>query len=220
MPEKDFEQLIKIPSDSVSLEGFLTIPKASKAIVVFVHGSGSSRHSPRNNFVAKVLNNAGFATLLFDLLTEEEDLIYETRFNIPFLTKRIIDVTNWLLKDKKTKLLSMGYFGASTGAAAALIAAAELPLIIKAVVSRGGRPDLAMDHLSKVKSPTLLIVGGDDFEVIELNEAAMKKLLAVKKLEVVPNATHLFEESGALEKAANLAAAWFKKYLLANSKEK
>ena len=214
MFENNFQQLIKIPVNSVSLEGSLIIPKDSKALVIFVHGSGSSRHSPRNNYVAKVLREAGLATLLFDLLTEEEDIVYETRFNIPFLTKRIKTVTKWLTEQKSTKNLKMGYFGASTGAAAALVAAAELSSRIKAIVSRGGRPDLAMEHLSKVKSPTLLIVGGNDLEVLAMNQVALEKLTTVKKLEIVPKATHLFEEPGTLEEVAHLAAKWFKQYLI------
>lgn len=213
MSEHSFQQLIQIPVNSVSLEGSLIIPKDSKALVIFVHGSGSSRHSPRNNYVAKVLREAGLATLLFDLLTEEEDIIYETRFDIPFLTKRLKIVTKWLTQQKNIKNLKMGYFGASTGAAAALVAAAELSLRIKAIVSRGGRPDLAMDHLSKVKSPTLLIVGGNDLDVLAMNKVALEKLTTMKKLEIVPNATHLFEEPGALEEVAHLAAKWFKQYL-------
>lgn len=213
MSENNFQQLIQIPVNSVSLEGSLIIPKDSKALVIFVHGSGSSRHSPRNNYVAKVLREAGLATLLFDLLTEEEDIVYETRFNIPFLTKRIKTVTKWLAERKSTKNLKMGYFGASTGAAAALVAATELSSRIKAIVSRGGRPDLAMGHLSKVKSPTLLIVGGNDLEVLAMNQAALEKLTTVKKLEIVPKATHLFEEPGTLEEVAHLAAKWFKQYL-------
>lgn len=213
MSEKNFQQLIQIPVNTVSLEGSLIIPKDSKALVIFVHGSGSSRHSPRNNYVAKVLREAGLATLLFDLLTEEEDIVYETRFNIPFLTKRIKTVTKWLTEQKSTKNLKMGYFGASTGAAAALVAAAELSSRIKAIVSRGGRPDLAMG-LSKVKSPTLLIVGGNDLEVLAMNQVALEKLTTVKKLEIVPKATHLFEEPGTLEEVAHLAAKWFKQYLI------
>ncbi|NGX33582.1 MAG: hypothetical protein K1060chlam4_01653, partial [Candidatus Anoxychlamydiales bacterium] len=145
---------------------------------------------------------------------EEEDIVYETRFNIPFLTKRIKTVTKWLTEQKSTKNLKMGYFGASTGAAAALVAAAELSSRIKAIVSRGGRPDLAMEHLSKVKSPTLLIVGGNDLEVLAMNQVALEKLTTVKKLEIVPKATHLFEEPGTLEEVAHLAAKWFKQYLI------
>lgn len=215
MSKNDIEQLIQIPVDSVKLEGSLIIPKDSKALVIFVHGSGSSRHSPRNNYVAKVLREAGLSTLLFDLLTEKEDIIYETRFDIPFLTKRIRAVTKWLLKQKNTKNLKMGYFGASTGAAAALVAATDLSLKIKTIVSRGGRPDLAMGYLSKVKSPTLLIVGAEDLDVLALNKKALEKLTTNKKLEIVSNATHLFEEPGTLEEVAHLATKWFEKYLLA-----
>ncbi|MBN2306439.1 dienelactone hydrolase family protein [Candidatus Peregrinibacteria bacterium] len=207
------EKLIHIPVDSIELEGNLVIPEEAKAIVLFSHGSGSSRHSPRNNFVAEVLQKAGMATLLFDLLTEKEDEVYETRFNIPLLTKRLIETTKWLIKQKEIKKLKIGYFGSSTGAASALEAAAILGDTIGAVVSRGGRPDLAMEKLSAVKAPTLLIVGGNDGPVIEMNEAAMEKLKYEKKLEIVPGATHLFEEPGTLEKVSELAGKWFKRYL-------
>jgi dienelactone hydrolase len=207
------EKLIQIPVDSIELEGSLVIPDEAKAMVLFSHGSGSSRLSPRNNFVAEVLQKAGIATLLFDLLTEEEDEVYETRFNIPLLTKRLEAVTKWLVKQDDVKGLNIGYFGASTGAASALEAAATLGDKIHAVVSRGGRPDLAMDLLPKVKAPTLLIVGGNDGPVIEMNESALAKLECEKKLEIVPGATHLFEEPGALEEVAKLASEWFKKYL-------
>ncbi|MBW2992258.1 dienelactone hydrolase family protein [Candidatus Woesearchaeota archaeon] len=206
---------VDIKIDKVILKGNLEIPKGAKGIIVFAHGSGSSRFSTRNQFVAKELNKAGFATLLMDLLTEEEEVIdeqtAELRFNIPMLAERVVGATKWLKQNKETKELEIGYFGASTGAAAALIAAAEFE--VKAVVSRGGRPDLAMEYLAKVKAPTLLIVGGWDEQVIGMNEEALKKLKAEKKLEIVPEATHLFEEPGKLEEVAKLAAEWFKKYL-------
>lgn len=205
-------QKVTIPINSITLEGLLSIPKNTKALVIFAHGSGSSRHSSRNNFVARILNKAGFATLLFDLLTEKEDLLYKTRFNIELLTERLIAVTNWLKTQEITKNLSIGYFGASTGAAAALEAAANLTQV-KAIVSRGGRPDLAMDYLSKVTAPTLLIVGGHDEQVIEMNKTALEKIIAEKNLEIVPDATHLFEEPGTLEEVAQLAVDWFTKYL-------
>ncbi|MCL4415717.1 MAG: dienelactone hydrolase family protein [Actinobacteria bacterium] len=191
---KFMEKLIQVPINTIMLEGILTIPKNSKSIVIFAHGSGSSRLSPRNNFVAQKLQKAGIGTLLIDLLTEDEDKIYETRFDITLLTYRLIDIIQWLQKQPKTKNLSIGLFGASTGAAAALEVAAKLGSKIKAVVSRGGRPDLAMAILDKVTSPTLLIVGGNDFGVIELNESAYKKLRCEKKLEIINGATHLFEE--------------------------
>ena len=204
---------IKIPINGIELEGNLVIPEGAQSIVLFSHGSGSSRHSPRNNFVAKVLQDAGIATLLFDLLTEKEDEVYETRFNIQLLTKRLKDATKWVMEQKETKKMKIGYFGSSTGAASALESAALLKNKISAVVSRGGRPDLAMDSLPDVKSPTLLIVGGWDGPVIEMNEAAHAKMDCKKELKIVPEATHLFEEPGKLEEVAELAKDWFKKYL-------
>lgn len=202
-----------LPVEGVNLKGNLQIPKGAKGLVLFAHGSGSGRLSPRNNYVAGVLNGSGLATLLFDLLTEEEDAVYENRFNIDLLTERLAAVTKWCESNSETRNLSIGYFGASTGAAAALCAAAGLGEVIKAIVSRGGRPDLAGEKLSRVKSPTLLIVGGLDAQVIELNREAEKKLLGIHKVEIVPGATHLFEEKGTLEMAAELATDWFKQYL-------
>lgn len=204
---------ISIQVGSVELQGILSIPENAKGLVVFAHGAGSGRLSPRNNYVADVLNEAQIATLLFDLLTEEEDEIYENRFDIPLLTDRLLFVTKWVQEQKDTKDLKLGYFGASTGAASALEAAAELGNQIKAVVSRGGRPDLAIANLPKVKSPTLLIVGGDDGVVIDMNQRAHAALQSEKRLEIVPGATHLFEEPGTLEKVAELATEWFKRYL-------
>lgn len=198
------------------LEGDLEVPQGAVGIVVFAHGSGSSRHSPRNKHVAQVLQKGGLATLLIDLLTmdeEEEDMATaHLRFDIGLLTKRLCSVTDWLLKDKKTANLQIGYFGASTGAAAALSAAAEKKGNIKAVVSRGGRPDLA-SHLPQVKAPTLLIVGGYDVPVIGMNEEALQLLQCEKKLVIVPKATHLFEEHGALDQVAQLALSWFSQHL-------
>lgn len=205
------EQLVVIPSGSVRLEGALAVPKGSKGIVLFAHGSGSSRHSPRNNYVAGFLRNAGLATLLMDLLTRDEDITYETRFDIGLLSKRLEDATAWLLEEEKTGKLKIGYFGASTGAAAALKASVKAGPQVSAIVSRGGRPDLAMDVLHKVKAPTLLIVGGNDDVVIELNRQAYDSLLnARKELVIVPGAGHLFEEPGTLEQVAEHAAQWFK----------
>src|SRR3989337_573283 len=198
---------------AIRLGGLLTIPKKSRSIVIFTHGSGSGRYSERNNLVANKLNEEGIATVLFDLLTEEEDEIYENRFDIPLLTKRLLAVTEWVAGNRQSKKLKTGFFGASTGAAAALEAAAELGEKIKAVVSRGGRPDMAMDSLGKVKSPTLLIVGGNDDVVIELNQKAYDTLACEKKLEIVPGATHLFEEPGCMEQVAGLAVKWFVKHL-------
>ncbi|MCC4766444.1 alpha/beta hydrolase [Methanosarcina sp. DH1] len=210
---------IQIPIDSITLEGNLTIPEGAKGIVVFAHGSGSSRFSPRNRYVAQKLQKEGLGTLLFDLLTAEEERIdmitARLRFDIDLLANRLVNVTNWLLSNPYTKKLSIGYFGASTGAAAALIAAKEHANIIKAVVSRGGRPDLAEKALPDVKAPTLLIVGGEDYQVIEMNQWALGQLKAEQKeLQIVPGATHLFEEPGTLEEVANLAGEWFKRYLL------
>lgn len=207
------EKLVKIPVDSIELEGNLALPSYAKGIVIFAHGSGSSRLSPRNNFVAELLRKAGFATLLFDLLTEEEDAIYENRFDIPLLAERLKSVTEWIIAQPQTSHLTIGYFGASTGSAAALIAAANLGSKISAVVSRGGRPDLAGDKLKKVASPTLLIVGGNDFGVIELNEEAAQLIPAKKEISIVPGATHLFEEAGALEEVSRLAIEWFNQHL-------
>ncbi len=205
--------MIHINIDAVSLEGILSIPKEAKGLVLFAHGSGSSRLSPRNAFVARVLQDADIGTLLIDLLTEEEDEVYETRFDIDLLTDRLVAIVSWLKKNPDTKNLSIGLFGASTGAASALKVAAKLGKKIKAVVSRGGRPDLAMDVLDNVASPTLLIVGGNDFDVITLNQQAFQKLACEKQLKIVEGATHLFEEPGALEEVARLATNWFKKYL-------
>lgn len=207
------DKLIKIKYEEVVLEGMLKIPENATSIVLFAHGSGSSRLSPRNNFVADVLNEAGLATLLIDLLSREEDEIYQTRFDIHLLTQRLTHVVEWLKKEPETKGLSIGLFGSSTGAAAALEVAAILIKDIKAVVSRGGRPDLAMAILAKVIAPTLFIVGGNDFGVIELNQKAYEQLICPKRFEIVPNATHLFEEPGCLEEVAKLAKEWFKKNL-------
>ena len=210
---------IQIPINSITLEGNLIIPEGAKGIVVFAHGSGSSRYSSRNRYVAQELHKEGLGTLLFDLLTDEEEIIdmvtAHLRFDIDLLANRLVEVTNWLLSNPDTKKLNKGYFGASTGAAAALIAAKAHANVIKAVVSRGGRPDLAEKALPDVKAPTLLIVGGEDFQVIEMNQWALDRLkVEQKELRIVPGATHLFEEPGTLEEVANLAGQWFKRYLL------
>jgi dienelactone hydrolase len=208
---------VQIPAGHAVLSGNLTIPENPMALVLFAHGSGSSRHSPRNQFVARTLNRAGLGTLLFDLLTPEEEAldIYtrEHRFNIGLLAERLVHVTNWARQQKETRDRHIGYFGSSTGGAAALVAAAELPQDVGAVVSRGGRPDLAGDALPKVQAPTLLIVGGNDDIVIELNEMARDRMRCEVKLEIIPGATHLFEEPGALEKVAKLASDWFVSHL-------
>jgi len=213
MSTNHLEQLVHIPIGSIKLEGSLALSRQAPGLVVFAHGSGSSRFSPRNNFVARVLREAGIGTLLMDLLSEEEDAIYQTRFNIDLLTERLLLATNWLQEQPSTKNLVIGYFGASTGAAAALKAAAFEGSKIGAVVSRGGRPDLAEEALSRVQSPTLLIVGGNDDIVIKLNREAYARLKGKKQLVIVPGATHLFEEPGTLEEVARLATEWFKQYL-------
>ena len=207
---------IRIPVGDVAVEGSLTLFKNAVSIVVFAHGSGSSRFSPRNQYVARYFNSQKIATLLFDLLTpqeEEIDLVTaEYRFNIDFLSQRLVGATDWLRTELATKSLKLGYFGASTGAAAALIAAAELPGVVAAVFSRGGRQDLAGDYLARVKAPTLLLVGGWDTEVIELNRVAQSQMINLNKLEI-PEATHLCEEPGKLEAVAMLSAEWFVRYL-------
>ncbi len=200
---------VKIPAGSLSLEGSLGIPKGAKGVVIFAHGSGSSRLSPRNNFVASYLRQKRIGTLLFDLLSEEEDQSYESRFNIDLLTERLIAATRWFLAQPESKGMRIGYFGSSTGSAAALMAAARLGAKISAVVSRGGRPDMAIASLGMVRTPTLLIVGGDDDVVIGLNEQALLLLNTDKEMQIIPGATHLFEEPGALEEVAKLAARWF-----------
>jgi dienelactone hydrolase len=203
---------MNIPIDDVTVSGELTIPLRNAGIVIFSHGSGSSRFSKRNQAVAKYLQKKGIGTLLFDLLTEEEDQSYHTRFDIDLLTRRLAGATEWLERLPAAKDCRIGYFGASTGAASALKAAAFLPSI-RAVVSRGGRPDLAMDVLGKIKAPTLLIVGGLDYDVLNLNQQAYMKLNCVRQLEIIEGATHLFEETGKLETVAALAASWFENHL-------
>jgi putative phosphoribosyl transferase len=208
---------VQIPANSIQLEGELKVPSSATGIVLFAHGSGSSRHSPRNQYVASVIRNAGVGTLLFDLLTREEEAIdiqtRHLRFDIDLLARRLVDATNWIRREPTLRHLRVGYFGSSTGGGAALVAAAMVGEEIGAVVSRGGRPDLAGDALQRVKSPTLLIVGGYDEQVIELNEQAYAQLQCQKKLVIVPGATHLFEEPGTLEEVAHLAAQWFQKHL-------
>src|SRR5438132_4276487 len=204
---------VHIQAGAVTVDGNLTVPNGATALVLFAHGSGSSRHSPRNQFVARTLNDTELATLLFDLLTPEEELVdtrtAELRFDIDLLAKRLVHATKWAKRQEQTRDLRIGYFGSSTGGGAALVAAAELPDDVDAVVSRGGRPDLAGQALPKVKAPTLLIVGGEDHVVIELNEQARAQMKCECKIEIVPGATHLFEEPGALEHVAKLASDWF-----------
>lgn len=210
-PEK--EQLVSIPANGVALEGMLEVPQGAPGVVLFAHGSGSSRLSPRNTFVAETLRQAGLGTLLIDLLTEEEDSVYASRFDIHLLTQRLLKAVLWLQGCPETEGLAIGLFGASTGAASALQVAAMLGKDISAVVSRGGRPDLAREALAQVRAPTLLIVGGNDDRVLALNRGAYSNLKTTKKLIIVPGATHLFEEPGALQEVARQASEWFTDYL-------
>jgi putative phosphoribosyl transferase len=211
------ETLVHVPAGEVTLEGELVVPEQATGVVLFAHGSGSSRHSSRNRFVAGELQAAGLATLLIDLLTQEEEAIDQhtahLRFDIPLLADRLVAGSRWLGKEPSTHTLLVGYFGASTGAGAALVAAAAEPERVGAVVSRGGRPDLAGRALPLVRAPTLLIVGGRDLQVLELNRAAMARMQAETRLEIVPGASHLFEEPGTLEVVARLARDWFLRYL-------
>jgi putative phosphoribosyl transferase len=224
-------EIVRITDDEQNvIEGNLTVPNtidiSVKGIVIFAHGSGSSRHSPRNKYVAKVLNDAGIATLLIDLLTSKEeevdDITREHRFNIQLLAKRLLAATDWISQNDKFKALKIGYFGASTGAAAALVAAAERTSLVYAIVSRGGRPDLARSEiLNRIESPTLLIVGEKDKQVIDLNESALKQLTKIekkKKIVILPKATHLFEEPGTLEEVAKVASGWFQCFFLEDKK--
>lgn len=211
------EHTITVPLDSVSLEGNLSIPEGAQGIVLFAHGSGSSRFSPRNRYVAGDLRKAGLATLLFDLLTAEEEEVdmrtLHLRFDIGLLAERMVGATDWLTQNPETRNLRIGYFGASTGTAAALVAASERPDVVYAIVSRGGRPDLAAPVPPQVKALTLLIVGVNDFPVIKMNREALEQLRVEKKLVIVPGATHLFEEPGTLEEVAKLASDWFVHHL-------
>jgi putative phosphoribosyl transferase len=210
---------VSIDVAGATLEGTLALPSGAQGLVLFAHGSGSSRHSSRNIYVARVLQSRHIGTLLFDLLTRREELVDqysgEFRFNIPFLAKRLVDATRWAMSIPGTKDLKIGYFGASTGAGAALIAAAELSDVVSAIVSRGGRPDLAGSALGVVRAPTLLIVGGHDEPVIGMNREALAKLkCSDKKLVIIPGATHLFEEPGTLEEVARVAADWFTRHFI------
>jgi putative phosphoribosyl transferase len=211
------EQVVQVPAGAVTLDGNLDVPAGARGLVLFAHGSGSSRHSRRNRYVAGVLRAAGLATLLMDLLTADEEAIdlrtQRLRFDISLLADRLVGATDWLAQNPDTRDLTIGYFGASTGAAAALVAAAQRPDAVGAIVSRGGRPDLAGAALARVRAPTLLIVGGNDIPVIGMNQEAMAQLHVETKLEIVPGATHLFEEPGALEEVARLAREWFERYL-------
>lgn len=211
MPDDEIKKTLDINIDNVMIEGELTIPQDASGLILFAHGSGSSRFSSRNNFVAKVLQKYNLATFLVDLLTKEEDLNYEKRFDIDLLSDRLASLSKWFKENQETKNLKIGYFGASTGAAAAIKAAEKNN--VKTIVSRGGRVDLAGKELSDIKIPTLLIVGEKDDFVVDVNKEALHKIKGVKELSVIPNATHLFEEPGALEDVAKQAADWFYKYL-------
>jgi putative phosphoribosyl transferase len=212
------ERTVRVPAGPVTLEGDLTVPDGAQGQVLFAHGSGSSRHSPRNRRVARLLNEASLATLLVDLLTADEEIADRRtghlRFDIGLLAERLVDAADWLGRQPETRDLALGCFGASTGAAASLVAAAARPHTVCAVVSRGGRPDLAGPSLPVVRAPTLLIVGGDDTPVIELNRRAYERLHSEKRLVIIPGATHLFEEPGALDRVAQLAREWFEQHLV------
>src|SRR4051794_21132706 len=214
---RDDPRTVRVPAGRVTLEGSLDLPPKARGVVLFAHGSGSSRHSPRNRFVAWKLQGWGLATLLIDLLTPEEEAVdartARLRFDIGLLAERLVGATDWLAEDPDTRGLKVGYFGASTGGGAALVAAAGRPNAVGAVVSRGGRPDLAGPVLLHVKAPTLLIVGGDDAPVIAMNRDALMQLRCEKRLEIVPGATHLFEEPGTLDEVATLAGRWFQDHL-------
>lgn len=217
------EREVRVSAGPVTLEGSLGIPNSAGGVVLFAHGSGSGRHSPRNRYVARVLREANLATLLIDLLTEDEEEVdlrtTRLRFDIGLLARRLLGATDWLVQNPDTEQLRIGYFGASTGAGAALVAAAERPDEVGAIVSRGGRPDLAGDALPLVKAPTVLIVGGNDEPVIGMNEEALARMRAVKRLQIVPGASHLFEEPGALEEVARLATVWFARHLGPHTEE-
>lgn len=224
MSEKLIQSEVEIPAAQVKLGGEIALPQQAEGIVLFAHGSGSSRHSPRNQYIARVLQSAGLGTLLFDLLTEEEETIDlstgHLRFDIELLARRLVHATRWVQHNPPTQRLNIGYFGASTGGGAALMAAGIMGEQIRAVVSRGGRPDLAAESLPHVRTPTLLIVGGYDERVIEFNRSAYERLHSEKSLEIVPNASHLFEEAGALEEVARLSAYWFIQYLQTHKQSK
>jgi len=210
----------QIPSGQITLDGELTVPEGATGVVLFAHGSGSSRHSPRNQFVARTIREVGVGTLLFDLLTKQEEAVdirtRHLRFDIGLLAERLVDATNWIKTEPDTSHLVVGYFGSSTGAGAALVAAADVGEEIGAVVSRGGRPDLAGAALSQVESPTLLIVGSLDYPVIQMNKDAYQQLQCEKEMKIIPGATHLFEEPGKLEEVAHIAAGWFRRHLIAD----
>ena len=211
------ERVVRVAAGLVTLDGTLRLPEDARAIVLFAHGSGSSRHSPRNYHVARMLNAAHLATLLIDLLTADEEAVDlqtgHLRFDIGLLAERLVCATDWLTQRPDTRHLAIGYFGASTGAAAALVAATRHADVIGAIVSRGGRPDLAGPALPRVRAPTLLIVGGNDTQIIRLNRMVLSELRCERQLVIIPGATHLFEEPGALDEVARLAREWFERHL-------
>ena len=207
------EELLRIPAGGASLEGIMTVPEHASGLVIFAHGAGSSRLSPRNTYVARILQHSGLGTLLFDLLTQEEDLIYRNRFDIDLISRRMAEATVWVAESTRARALELGYFGASTGSAAALKASVEVGVEIRAIVSRGGRPDLVMDVLPEVRSPTLFIVGENDAVVADLNRQAVDSLAGEKELRIVEGAGHLFEEPGKLDIVAGLASKWFRTYM-------
>ncbi|HQA72297.1 MAG: alpha/beta hydrolase [Bacteriovoracaceae bacterium] len=207
------EELLRIPAGGASLEGIMTVPEHASGLVIFAHGAGSSRLSPRNTYVARILQHSGLGTLLFDLLTQEEDLIYRNRFDIDLISRRMAEATVWVAESTRARALELGYFGASTGSAAALKASVEVGVEIRAIVSRGGRPDLVMDVLPEVRSPTLFIVGENDAVVADLNRQAFDSLAGEKELRIVEGAGHLFEEPGKLDIVAGLASKWFRTYM-------
>lgn len=218
---RPLEKAVRLPIGAATLEGDLAIPEDAEGIVLFAHGSGSSRHSPRNRMVARALREDGLATLLMDLLTPPEETIDNVtrhlRFDIPLLAERVAGAADWLMQNPATGHLKIGYFGASTGAAATLVAATERSEFVRAIVSRGGRPDLAMRALPRIQAPTLLIVGENDSVVVEMNREAFRQIRAEKRLEIVAGASHLFEEPGTLEEVTRLASEWFQRYLTEDS---
>ncbi|HJQ80181.1 MAG TPA: dienelactone hydrolase family protein [Lacipirellulaceae bacterium] len=221
--QKIDDRVVRVPAGAVTLEGNFNLPQDARGVVLFAHGSGSGRHSPRNRYVAELLNESKLGTLLVDLLTAEEEAVdmhtAHLRFDINLLAERLVGATDWLARDATTRRLPIGYFGASTGAAAALVAATKREKLISAVVSRGGRPDLAGRYLARVDAPTLLIVGGNDPLVLELNRAALDELRCEKHIEIVPGASHLFEEPGTLDEVARLARKWFESHFSASARK-
>jgi putative phosphoribosyl transferase len=221
--QKIDDRIVRVPARAVTLEGNFTLPQDARGVVLFAHGSGSGRHSPRNRYVAELLNDSKLGTLLVDLLTADEEAVdmhtAHLRFDINLLAERLVGASDWLAREATTRRLPIGYFGASTGAAAALVAAAKRETLISAVVSRGGRPDLAGRYLARVDAPTLLVVGGNDPLVLELNRTALDELRCENHIEIVPGASHLFEEPGTLDEVARLAREWFERHFSASARK-